>query len=960
MIKKQILFLATVFLLVSSGFSQKGTAHKTMKVFHLPDIITVSDYLPKTIIFKVKPEYRYACKAKSIDNDILNNVLASIGAVEPAKKFPRHTAPVAEKNERGDKFADLSLMYEVKYANNIPIEKAINAVLSTGVVEYAEPHYLPKVLFTPDDPLISSQYHLAKIKAYQAWDVTHGDTNIVIGIVDTGTDFTHADLVNNVKYNWEDPINGIDDDNDGYIDNFMGWDLGENDNDPQVNADHHGSHVCGISSASTNNSIGVAGVGFDCKFLPVKIDDNGVLSWAYEGIVYAADHGCSVINCSWGGPGQVSEYAQEIINYATINQNALVVAACGNTPSEMDFYPASYNYVISVAATDSNDCRWYNPIAGNGTTYSVNVDVSAPGVHIYSTWYDDGHPYIFDTGTSDAAPIACGCAALIKKQFPFFNAIQIGEQLKMTTDFIDTIPSNIPYAGKLGTGRVNLFKALTTFNKSSVRMTSQNYTAEQYGNFSKNDTLHICGDFTNYLSPTTNLEVTASCASPYIQVLDSTVTLGAMATLGIKNNNANPFNLLLLPNIPLDQEIQLKLSLKDGTNYSAVQYLTFIVNNDYLNIDTNRIAATITSKGRLGYNVSNQQAGIGFTYNGGISLMSCGSLMIGVPPNKVSDMVYSYSSDSTILDNDFCSEKNAKRIIPPKVSDFDIVGSFNDSCAGSTKLSVLVKHRTYAWNNPQDEKYIILDFTIINRGNNALSSLYAGYYVDWDIGNKWKNRTSLEVLDRMGYTYSTSGGVNLGIKLLTNGPFKHYAFDNNGLTDPNNITISDGFTGLEKYQALSSITNRNNAGGPTGNNVSDMVITGPFILLPHDSVTVAFALIAGDHLADIKASAAAAQQKYSLIYGIHDIADPSNLSLNQNVPNPFQGNSMIDFYLPEKTNMDLSIYDVLGKRVATIASGMMYPGTHSVEINSSDYETGLYYYRLRAGNHSITKKMVIY
>ena len=302
--------------------------------------------------------------------------------------------------------------------------------------------------------------------------------------------------------------------------------------------------------------------------------------------------------------------------------------------------------------------------------------------------------------------------------------------------------------------------------------------------------------------------------------------------------------------------------------------------------------------------------------------------------------------------------KNAKRIIPPKVSDFDIVGSFNDSCAGSTKLNVLVKHGAYAWNNPQDEKYIILDYTIINKGSYALSPLYAGYFVDWDIGNYTKNRTSLEVLDRMGYTYSTAGGVNMGIKLLTNGPFKHYAFDNDGL--PDGIKITDGFTGTEKYAALSSSSNRNDAGLPIGNDVSDMVITGPFILIPGDSVTVAFALIAGDHLADLKASAAAAQQKYNLIYGIHDIDNPSNLTLNQNVPNPFQGISMIDFYLPEKTNIDLSVYDVLGKKVATIASGMMYAGTHSVEINSSDYETGLYYYRLRAGNHSITKKMVIY
>ena len=168
----------------------------------------------------------------------------------------------------------------------------------------------------------------------------------MIGIIDTGTDPDHPDLAANLKHNYADPINGLDDDGDGYVDNFNGWDLGESDNDATVNANTHGSHVSGCAAAVTDNGVGVASPGFNCKFLPVKISNaGGTLTMGYEGIVYAADHGCNVINCSWGGGGG-GALGQNAIDYATINKDALVVCAAGNNSSNQTFYPAAYNYVF--------------------------------------------------------------------------------------------------------------------------------------------------------------------------------------------------------------------------------------------------------------------------------------------------------------------------------------------------------------------------------------------------------------------------------------------------------------------------------------------------------------------------------------------------------------------------------------------------------------------------------------
>ena len=927
----------------------------TYRYFKMPDNIKQDDYIPKTIIFKIKSQYRNNCKNNEIDIKELKNIFNSLKANNVYKKFPDKLAPLKKYNNQGEKFADLSLIYELKYSSEILLEKAINSLYATGLIEYAEPHYLPKLLYIPDDPYNDSvhQYYLTNIRAYQGWDISKGDTNIVIGIDDTGTDIDHPDLEGNIKYNYEDTIDGLDNDNDGYTDNFRGWDMGENDNNPQVHKCEHGSHVSGIAAASADNGTGISGVGFKCKFLPVKIDDeNGHLTMAYEGIVYAADHGAFVINCSWGCPyNNQGQYGQDIIDYATINKDVLVVVACGNTDSEIDYFPASYNHAISVAATNKIDTKW------EGSSYGINVDISAPGHNIFSTKNGGGYAWI-GSGTSYAAPVVSACAAIVKSHFPSYSAIQIGEQLKVTSDNIDTIPENIPYAGKLGIGRVNLYRALTDSTIPSVLMISNNLS-DNAGFFTQNDTLHIIGDFKNYLAPTTNLSVTLNSASPYVQIIDSTTTLGVISTLGTKSNDSDPFEVHILPSVPLSYTIDFKLDFEDGT-YKAYQYFSIIVNVDYINIDTNKIATTITSKGRLGYNDKFAKQGIGFLYNNNdISMLYCGGLLIGNSPVQVSDAVYGALNE---LDNDFVSVINAKKIIPPVMSDFDVYGVFSDSIAGYP-LNVTVTHRAFEWNNAEDSKYVILEYTIKNNGDDTLKTLYAGFFVDWDLGNSvFKNRVSFDSDNKMGYTYSTQGGTYAAIKLLTPGPVIHYAFDNDGQDGSITIFNGDGsysFTGYDKYYSLR--TNRTSAGfySQTGNDVSDMISSGPINLKPKDSVKIAFALIAGEHLADIQQSAVAADQRYNptSINDFNNLYD--KIYLSNNYPNPFTKNTSVYVYLPHKEFVNISIFNLLGEKILTVNNSELSSGQHKFVINAENFKNGIYYYRLTTKNASITKKMIL-
>jgi len=236
--------------------------------------------LPNTVIFKVKDQYRVSCSNSVINIAAFTSFLNEVGVNKLDKIFPN------KQKETTDGNVDLSLIYELTYVNDLSIGQVIKRLNKLKITEYVEPYYLPKLCYTPNDTSLPSQYYIGLINAENAWGITKGDTNIVIGITDTGWDPTHPDLIGNVKKNYADPINGFDDDLDGYTDNFLGWDLGMNDNDALWESTGHGVNVTGIAAATTDNVTGIAGVGFKTRFLPIKISNSvGQLKQAYQGVV---------------------------------------------------------------------------------------------------------------------------------------------------------------------------------------------------------------------------------------------------------------------------------------------------------------------------------------------------------------------------------------------------------------------------------------------------------------------------------------------------------------------------------------------------------------------------------------------------------------------------------------------------------------------------------------------------
>lgn len=932
--KKFTFSLSVMFLSIAA------IAQSTYKI---PSNVTAKDYLPNTIIIKVKDSFRPMCTEQGVNIPVLQKSFSTIGLTSVTKKFANEKQPREKFNKDGIKLADLSLIYECKYAGAMPIDKAINSLLASNALAYAEPHFVPVTTYTPNDPqaTVAAQYHLNKINAYNGWNTSKGDTTVIIGITDTGTEYTHSDLGGNIKYNYADPINSVDDDLDGFVDNFRGWDCGMNDNDASWQGNAHGVHVCGIAAAATDNSNGVAGVGFKCKFLPVKIADaSGALVAAYDGIKYAADHGCKVINCSWGGPGGGS-FGQDVCTYATINKDALVVAAAGNTGLDELFYPAAYDNVMAVVNTQSSD------IINTSSTYGYFADVSAPGTNINATW--PTNTYIQQTGTSMASPVTAGVVAIVRSFFPSYSALQACERVKTTTDNNYSLPINnsIVRKDKLGTGRVNLGRALTDPLSPSVVYSQMKYFDKNDDIFNMNDTLRIGGLFTNYLAATSALTATLATLNPGVTNLSNTISIGTLSMMGTLSNTATPFSFKIVSTFTPNTPINYTLTVKDGT-YTARQYFTVMANVDFINITVNDVLTTATSKGRDFYSADAQTNGLGFLYKGA-NLVYDGGLMIGVDTNRVSDCVRGTTASN---DAEFKISTNISEIkISPK-SNFDTYAKYSDS-ASATILGVEVDQRTWAWNSTPDKKYVIWEYTIKNNSTTTYTSMYAGICADWDIDatSFANNKSAYDATNKMGYSWCTNvGGKFAGIKLLTSSaPPNFYGLDN-VTGGGGGYDVSAGFSTANKYKTMSQ--NRLAAGSVsvTGNDVLNVMSAGPYTIAPGQSVVVAFALIAGDSLVDLQSSAAAAQVKYNgLAASVNQISLADNTVLVY--PNP--ATDKINVSVTNKYENDLLVYDINGK--------LIYQNriTTSTTINTEKWSRGVYFVKVANQDGVSTSKMVL-
>ena len=822
-----------------------------------PTVMTPQKFVPGKIILKVAPEFRSQCGPDEINLPGLQSLFRELGSTKTKKAFPKHEAPTEAFNALGQAMIDLSLIYEIEIDAQLnPVAVAADIAATPGIA-YAEPLYIHEITYNVNDTYTHVQWYLDTIRAREAWDIEKGDTNVVVGIIDTGTSFLHNDLKDQIKCNLNDPIDGIDNDNDGYVDNYRGWDFAHQDNDPTFVGNgpgyDHGVIVSGPSSADPDNNFGLAGIGFDCKMVPLKVaSDNSLgIAYGYQAIVYAADRGIKIMNLSWGSPSY-SNYGRDITDYAAINKQCLLIAACGNYHRDILYYPASYPNVISVAASSQTDACWAPASTSTiGTSYNYKVDIMAPGHGIPTIASASGY-YWGASGTSVAAPMVAGAAALVQSHFPQLTAYQCGQLIRVAAqDVYDRQPSS-DYDEKLGKGRLDVKNALTLTSPSVRVIDFEIQTPDDH--YPKSwDTVDVKITLANFLAPTQGLTVEISTTDEFTKGLQNPFqigTLGTMDTITV----VVPQQFAVIQSLLQKQSTWMRFGFEDLSGYTDFQYEKINLYPAAMKLETSLLSLGFSDHGTMGVVHPIWPAfGYGLNFDQNSNVLSEGGLLLGTHSSQISDFLghsrYNGDMDWTNAEAPVYSqgEHNSRHL----------TYSYSDQ-GSDAALSVQVRQQNTVLDGPENEGFILQEFTLENIGTDSLSDLKAGLWADWMIESQATAIPHIDSSLRTVYFHSPQTGDSsfyglafLGTEMpvVDVAPTLNYPLGDSGKWR--------GLTGMNGFQDL----------GPQL--YSSVVSTPAFNLLPGEERIIAFALLAGESEEQLKSAAQQAFYAYHCLVRNH-------------------------------------------------------------------------------------------
>ncbi|MBE0643721.1 MAG: S8 family serine peptidase [Bacteroidetes bacterium] len=535
------------------------------------------EIVPNLVIIKLRPQTTFTSGGDRLGVRSLDALLQRIGATA-VESFS--TVKESSMKKASRRPYNYDRMVKVRYTSGDHPALLAKEIANDPNVEYAEPYYIYPVNHTPNDPRLSTQWAVTVMKLKEAWDVTTGDSTIVIGDVDTGVDWTHEDLalsiwINPGEYgaNGELKDNGIDDDGNGKIDDWHGWDYFGNgsfqspnpDNNPMDGTLGHGTNTSGCAAALANNGVGIAGSSYRAKIMAIKASTDATTGvGGYDGILYAGQMGCRVINCSWGGTGDRSQALQDLIDDVT-DMGALVVGSSGNDPIDNDYiahWPSSFSHVLNVGSVESSGA------ASTWCTYGTSVHTYSPGSGILTT--KNGGGYTSPTGTSFSSPLAAGVAALVFAVHPDWTPDQVAAQIRVTSDRFDAPAKSKRF------GRLNAFKAVS-LNKNldeipGLRVSRFSYVFQGGGSsFTEpKQVARVTMELENVLAPT------SAAAMAYVDLDDPSITASttnfAIGVLGTFDRKTIEFDVTLADN-PQTSEgyLPVRVRIEDG------EYVDFLM-----------------------------------------------------------------------------------------------------------------------------------------------------------------------------------------------------------------------------------------------------------------------------------------------------------------------------------------------------------------------------------------------
>jgi hypothetical protein len=576
--------------------------------------------------------------------------------LEPSVTALFSATPIVEihsvfpKSELDNRLSGMERIYRIKVSNAENLGETLHRLSTSSNVVYAERIPIRRMFEIPNDPRWYSQYHLQLLKVDSARGIHTGDSSVVIAIIDGGVDYLHEDLRADIWFNSSEDLDGdgflspadidsIDNDSNGFIDDVIGWDfvhlpgqgwVGEDDsladNEP-MDFGGHGTHCAGDASAVTDNGLGIASVGGACRIMCIRAgmtasDGFGYIYYSIEGIYYAANNGAKVISMSYGGGG-FSQTGQVAIDYAH-SLGVICVAAAGNDNNNIPQYPANYNHVVAVAATDAQDHK------ADFSNYGSWIDLCAPGVGILSTTVGGG--YGNQGGTSMSTPIVAGLAGLTSAMFPQYSNIEVIDRMLTGCDDIDIL--NPQYAGQLGAGRVNAFKTLDKVIRLYSFNIIDSVSGNNNGRLDYNETVGLVLTLKNTYDAVTNVSATITSLNPILTITDSSSAFGNMQLGSISSNENDPFILTVgadtsiefasikinitadggyqyqkILELPIGQRDILVVNDDEPTNSSKISYFTFALDSLQKSYDIWDVQA----QGTPGINESNYSTIIWYT-----------------------------------------------------------------------------------------------------------------------------------------------------------------------------------------------------------------------------------------------------------------------------------------------------------------------------------------------------------
>ncbi|MBL7190339.1 S8 family serine peptidase [bacterium] len=920
---------------------------------------------------------------------------------------------------------DVSRWYILYFPEEVPVEHVVYSFKELSIIDWCEPWPLRKVDYIPNDPMFYSSWHLTKIMCPEAWDYTHGDPSVMVAIIDSGTDMDHPDLESALWVNPGEDLNGngivdlsdwdgLDNDGNGYADDFWGWDFIEWDNIPDDNypgSDGHGTHCAGDASAATDNSVGVSGTGFNCTIMTLRCGYGIYVTQAMNGYIYAGNTGAKIVSCSYGGT-MYSAYEQNLITNAW-NQGSVICCSAGNSGNNYTpHYPSMYQHCVSVGATDQNDHR------ASFSNYSAypndnRVDVMAPGVSIYSTTIGGGYGGYMWSGTSMATPIAAGVAAMIRTVAPNLTPAQVETVLCVSCDNIDNL--NPGYAGLLGYGRVNAYNAmialLPNLSIDDIEIVDD---GNMDGRADPGETCDLI--LTLYNSPeglsANNLTGQITCSDTAVTITNNQAGFGSIAAGSFGNNSASPYVFevgqtdphwaefiidLETPSWSGQMEFEVELGrppiliVDDDSSYNYQTFYSISLNalNEFHDI-WDESQEVITTEELQRYEIVIWETGKRTTDQ----LTAAEQDALEGYLNAGGDLVISSQNlGEEIGGTAFYSDYLHAQHLIDDVNSFLLSGIDGDPISGGTSLILLGSMGAGNADSPS---------AIAPLGTAESMFLYQG---TTDIGAiRYEGDYQLlyfafpfEAISGMASTTSRDTIMNNILEWFeTAAPPPDLVVTLDPVNPPIQIPASGG-----SFQSNIQVVNNS----ATQTYIEDVwiditlpsgTVYGPVITRPDVNITPGFnysrelnqAVPAGApageyyywvHFGDIISGTITVEDGFPFTKLGTDGSDymngwnltgwegfgsdltglPQEYFLAQNNPNPFNPVTSIRFELPENADVTLVVFDIQGREIVRLVDGWRNAGVHEVTFNGSDLSSGVYFAKLQVNGISMTRKMLL-